>query len=287
MKIATLPGCRLRLTRSVLGALSMGVAALALSPQVIAESVDSELLLMVDSTQRGLNNGDFDRLMNSYADAFSSSAVMNSIQSGSYGKIAVSLVFFGNASTQVVGIPWMSIGNAAEAQTFALLLRAMDRPPSPGSIQVDDALLAAIPLFGSETGGAMTNGYESVSQMVEFVAASTPAGNSTAGVAAAKNQALLSGVDVINAIAVGNQAGNISNYFANNVIGGETGGVVATSSSSALNGNLSNFLASQVSGQVSAGAAESLSAVPEPSALFALAGGLGLLCLRRRRSAMD
>ncbi|HEY1121631.1 MAG TPA: DUF1194 domain-containing protein [Haloferula sp.] len=287
MKTATLPGRRLRLTRSVLGALSMGAAVLAWPQQVTAESVDTELLLLVDSTQRGLNNRDFDALMDSYADAFSSAAVMNSIQSGSYGKIAVSLVFFGNANTQVVGIPWMSIGSAAEAQTFAAILRAIDRPASPGSIQVSNALLAAIPLFGTETGSAATNGFESVSQIVEFVAASTPAGNSTAGVAAAKNQALASGVDVINAIAVGNQSGNIANYFANNVIGGETGGVVASSTNSALNGNLSNFLASQVSGQVGAGAAESLSAVPEPSALFALAGGFGLLCLRRRRPALD
>jgi hypothetical protein len=284
MKIATLPGRRLRLTRSFLGALSMGAAVLALSQQAIAESVDSELLLMVDSTQRGLNNRDFDELMDSYADAFSSSAVMNSIQSGSYGRIAVSLVFFGNASTQVVGIPWMSIGSAAEAQTFALLLRAINRPASPGTIQVNDALLAAIPLFGAETGGAASNGFESAAQIVEFVAASTPGGNSTAGVAAARNQALASGVDVINAIAVGDQAANIANYFASNVVGGQAGGVAGATSSSALNGNLSNFLASQVSGQVGAGAAQSLTAVPEPSPAIALVFGFGLLCLRRNRN---
>ncbi|MEK7949125.1 DUF1194 domain-containing protein [Luteolibacter soli] len=282
MKTATLPGGRLRLTRSVLGALCMGAAVLGVPQQVTAESVDSELLLMVDSTQRGLNNRDFDALMDSYADAFSSASVMNSIQSGSYGRIAVSLVFFGNANTQVVGIPWMSIGSAAEAQTFADILRAINRPASPGSIQIDSALLAAIPLFGTET-GAGSNGYESTAQIVEFAAASTPAGNSTAGVAAARNQALASGVDVINSIAVGNQAGNIASYFTNNVIGGQTGGVVASSSSSALNGNLSTFLSSQVSGQVGAGAAASLSAVPEPSPLLALVFGFGLLCLRRQR----
>jgi len=283
MKIATLPGRRLRLTRSVLGALSMGAAVLAWPQQVAAESVDSELLLLVDSTQRGLSNRDFDTLMDSYADAFSSAAVMNSLQSGSYGKIAVSLVFFGNASTQVVGIPWMSIGSAAEAETFALLLRAIDRPAAPGAIQVNDALLAAIPLFGTETGGAASNGFESVSQIVEFVAASTPAGNSTAGVAAAKNQALASGVDVINAVAVGSQAENIATYFESNVVGGQTGGVAGSASSSALNGNLSNFLASQVSGQLGAGAAQSLSAVPEASPAIALVFGFGLLCLRRNR----
>ncbi|MCW1924074.1 DUF1194 domain-containing protein [Luteolibacter arcticus] len=282
MKNATLPGRSFRSKLSTLGALTAGVVGFGWPQQAAAESVDSELLLLVDSTQRGLNNRDFDALMDSYADAFTSSDVMNAIQSGSYGRIAVSLMFFGNANTQVVGIPWMSIGSAAEAQTFSLLLRAINRPSSPGSIQVDDALLAAIPLFGTETGAA-GNGFESSAQLLEVVAASTPAGGSTAGVPGARNQALATGVDVINAIAVGNQAGSISTYFATNVIGGEAGGVAASSSTSAVNGNLGAFLASQVSGQVNAGAAESLTAVPEPSSVLALVSGLGLLCLRRRR----
>jgi hypothetical protein len=282
MKTATLPGRRLRLTRSFLGALALGAAWVASGPQALAESVDSELLLLVDSTQRGLNNRDFDAMLDSYADAFSSSTVMNAIQSGAYGRVAVSLMFFGNAGTQTVGIPWMSIGSAAEAETFALLLRAVNRPDSPGSIEIGNALVAAVPFFGTETGAA-GNGFESATQFIEVVAASTPAGNGTAEVAAARDQALASGVDVINAIAVGNQSGNIANYFANNVIGGEAGGVAATSTGSALNGNLSTFLASQVSGQVNAGAVASLTAVPEPSPVLALVSGFGLLCLRRHR----
>jgi len=282
MKIATLPGRRLRLKRSILGALAMGASLMASSQQALAVSVDSELLLLVDSTQRGLNNRDFDAMLDSYADAFTSTAVLNSIQSGAYGRIAVSLMFFGNSGTQSVGIPWMSIGSAAEAETFALLLKAVNRPASPGAIDIPAGLLAAVPVFGTETGAA-TNGFESMTQFIEVVAASTPAGNGTAGVAAARDQVLASGVDVINAIAVGGQSANIANYFSNNVIGGEAGGVAATSTGSALNGNLSNFLATQVSGQVSAGAVESLTAVPEPSPVLALVSGFGLLFLRRHR----
>ena len=38
----------------------------------------------MDSTQRGLNNRDFNTLLDSYADAFTSSEVIDSIQSGSH-----------------------------------------------------------------------------------------------------------------------------------------------------------------------------------------------------------
>jgi hypothetical protein len=284
MKTATLPSRASRLKLSLLAPLTAVAVAGGWLQEASAEAVDSELLLLVDSTQRGLNNRDFNSLLDSYADAFTSSDVIGAIQSGTYGKIAVSLMFFGNASTQAVGIPWMSIGNAAEAQTFALLLRAVNRPPSPGTIQVDDALLAALPYFGTETGAA-SNGFESEAQMIEVVAASTPAGNSTAGIPAARNQVLASGVDVINAMTVGNRAGAIESFYAGNVIGGEVGGVAATSDSSALNGSFSAFLAGRVAGQIDAGAAQSLATVPEPSTWIALASGLGFFILRRRRSA--
>ena len=108
--------------------MSLGIAVIGLQTKAEAELVDSELVLLVDITPRGFNGSEFDQVMDSYATAFTSSQVLNSIQSGLYGKIAVSLMFFGNASTQVVGIPWMTIGNSTEAATFATLARAVNQP---------------------------------------------------------------------------------------------------------------------------------------------------------------
>ena len=123
--------------------MSLGIALIGLQPKADAELVDSELVLLVDITPRGLNDSEFDQVMAGYATAFTSSQVLNSIQSGAYGKIAVSLMFYGNASTQVVGIPWMTIGNSVEAATFAALARAVNRPFSIGSPSVASALTLA------------------------------------------------------------------------------------------------------------------------------------------------
>jgi hypothetical protein len=264
--------------------MSLGICAAGLLERAEAESVDSELVLLVDITPRGLNNSEFDLVMDGYATAFTSAQVLDSIQSGVYGRIAVSLMFFGNAATQQVGIPWMMIGNATEAQQFAALARGVSRPFSIGSPSVSAALDAAARSFGSETGGT-GNGFESSAQIIELVAATVPNQPSTAGIVAARDGSLASGVDLINSLAFGNRSGAIEDYYAANVIGGDAGGVVATSGTGTLNGTLADLLAGQVASSVGGGASASISAVPEPSAALGLLSGLGLLLIRRKRQA--
>lgn len=281
MKKATFPRRGLWFRVPFTGLMSFGIAVFGLQAKAEAELVDSELVLLIDITPRGLNGSEFDQVMEGYATAFTSSQVLDSIQSGAYGKIAVSLMFYGNASTQVVGIPWMTIGNSVEAETFAALARAVNRPFSIGSPSIASALTVATVSFGSETGGA-SNGFESNAQIIEIAAASVPLGG-TAAVEAARDSALASGVEMINTIALGNRAAAIENYYAANVIGGEAGGVVASSNAAPVNGALGGLLTNQVSGGVAAGASESLAAVPEPSSSLALLSGLALLLIRRRQ----
>ena len=121
MKTATFPRRGHLLPLPLKWLMLIGMATAGLNPRAAAENVDTELLLLVDITPRGLNGSEIDQVMEGYASAFTSAQVIDSIQSGSYGQIAVSLMFYGNASTQVVGIPWMTIGNATEAETFATL----------------------------------------------------------------------------------------------------------------------------------------------------------------------
>lgn len=281
MKTATFPrrGPRFPLRSLCIPAFCVAVAGL--QAQAEAESVDSEILLLVDVTPRGLNRSEFDQVMESYASAMTSSQVLNSIQSGAYGRIAVSLMFYGNSFTQQVGIPWMSIGTAAEAEQFATLAREAVRPFSIGSPAIGDALQAATISFGSETGGA-SNGFESTVQIIEVAAATRPIFGNPADVAGARDAALASGVDLINAITLGNGTDMLEAYYASNVVGGEAGGVVATSNAFPVGGGLPGAMATQMSNGVGAGAAVSLSSVPEPSSALALLSSLSLLLIRRR-----
>lgn len=248
-----------------------------------AVNVDSELVLLVDVTSSALNNSQFNDLMDGYAAAFSSSQIMDSIQAGAYKKIAVSMMFFGTTNTQQVGIPWMEIGNNTQALQFATLLQNVNRPNYGGTSDVASALTAATFSFGTETGNG-SNGFESEVQIVEVAASKKPNNNTAAATATSSDSSLTSGVDMINSIALGNQADTVDAFYSANVIGSTIQGVPATHGTSSLNGTLAANLGSMLSSTVQTGANTAMvTAVPEPSASLALAAGVLLLLKRRRR----
>lgn len=247
----------------------------------LAENVDSELVLLVDVTRPGLSDTEFSDLMDGYANAFTSSEILDSIQSGATGRIAVSMMLYGNSSTQVVGIPWMRIGSQAEANVFASLARNLSRPFSVSTSDVAAALSVATASFGTETGGP-SNGFESTMQIVEIASAKKQPNRTAAAAASSSSAAIASGVDLINAIALGNQANAIDNFYTDNVIGSSVEGVTASSTPVSNTGAFSAAVAGMVSSTVTTGAAQSLNAVPEPTSLVGLLPA-SLLLWRRRR----
>lgn len=251
-----------------------------------AVSVDNEMLILIDATQNGLTVNQFDRLMDSYSTAFTSSTVLDSIQSGAYGRIAVSMAFFGNSNSYSVGIPWMLIENATQAQDFANLIQSVIRPSFTGASNVAAALTSAAFTFGTETGGA-SNGFESEVQMIEVVASRVPTASAAAATSAASNIVRAAGVDQINSIAVGNATTTaaIDAFYSANVIGSTIPDAPATSSTSTLNAAALNAnITNSVNNSVQTGATTSMiTAVPEPSSALALAAGVILFLKRRRR----
>lgn len=246
-----------------------------------AENVDSELVLLVDITRPGLSQTQFSQLMDGYATAFTSTQVLDSIQSGEFGRIAVSMMFYGNSSTQMVGIPWMEIGSLTQAQQFASLARSMTMPFSISTADLGAALTAASISFGTETGQA-DNGFQSVIQTIEVASAKAQPTGTAAATSASSSSALASGVDLINGLALGNQANSIDNFYTNNVIGSTISGVSPTSTTSAINGALAATVSSLMNDTVQTGATVSVAAVPEPATLLGLIPAT-LLFLRRRR----
>lgn len=269
---------RLPLARAV----TLGILAAGWHAPVRAENVDSEMILLVDITRPGLNSNEFGRLMDGYASAFSSAQILDSIQSGAYGRIAVSMMFFGNSSTQSVGVPWMSIGNATEANTFADLVRNVARPSAGGGPDLGAALAAATLSFGTETGGP-ANGFESAVQIVEVASGTVPQNGSAAAAAAGSAGALASGVDLINALALGNRANQVDTFYEANVIGSTVNGVLPTSDTAPINAALAGTMSGLLNETVQTGATVSISAVPEPSSAVGLIPATLLLLRRRRR----
>jgi hypothetical protein len=104
-----------------------------------------------------------------------------------------------------------------------------------------------------------------------------------AAAASSSANALNSGVDIINTLALGTFANSIESFYAANVIGSTIPGVPATSNSSPLNGTLGNTINTLITGTVQTGASTSISSVPEPTTLAALLPATLLLMIRRRR----
>jgi Protein of unknown function (DUF1194) len=257
------------------------VAGIGLHGQAHALAVDSELVLLVDVNRAGLSQRQFNTLMDAYAASFSSAEVLNSIQSGTTGRIAVSLMFYGNATIQQVGIPWMSIANATDAATFATLANNLTKPVSAGSSAPAPALAAATQSFGTETGGA-SNGFESTLQIIDIAAASVPNARNSAAVPAAGDAALAAGVDLINTVALGGpvRSAAIANYYTTNVVGSTVPGVEPSVTASRFNNNLEIIMAAGLSENVGV----AVSVVPEPDATLGILTGISLLLGRRRRA---
>jgi hypothetical protein len=273
---------RARFRRPLAGIAIAGLAATGLCTRARAESVDSEIVLLVDIVRPELSNTEFTRLMDGYARAFTSSQVINSIQSGVFGSIAVSMMFYGDSSMQVVSVPWMKISNAAEAQTFASLVRNIGRPNSFAYSNPASALTAATRSFGTETGNT-GNGFESAAQIIEVASAGIPTSSMASSTAAASSNALASGVDLINAMALGNFSSSINNFYSANVIGSTIDGVPAGVTNSNFNGGLATTMNNLLTESVQNGVTVSVTSVPEPSSLAGLLPATLLLLKRRRR----
>lgn len=263
-------------------ALSFGFLSAGALDQAKAVTVDSEIVLLVDAARPGLSTTNHNRLMNSYATAFTNTQILNSIQSGSAGRIAVSLMFYGTTSSQRVGIPWMMIGNLSEAQSFASMLTGLAMPTTlTGTADVGSALTAATRTFGTETGNP-GNGFESAVQIIEVATTRSPINRLRNSAITSSDNSLASGVDLINSMILGANKAAVNSFYQANVIGSTIDGVNATSSISPLNTTLATSMRGRLAQTVQGGASTSIAAIPEPSTWFAMFPAALLIWKRRR-----
>jgi len=109
--------------------LAMG---LAVSTGARALPVDLELILLAD-TSGSISNTDFNIQRDGYEAAFRDAGVIDNIENGLIGSIAVTLVYWSSNGDQQVAVDWTLISNSTDANGFADAVAAAIRPFSGGT----------------------------------------------------------------------------------------------------------------------------------------------------------
>ena len=125
-----------------------GTAALALfDPLANAESVvDLQLVLAVD-VSGSVSQTRFDLQRDGYAAAFRSARVLETIRSGPYQAVAVTMVQWTGPALQVHVVPWTRVGDFASAEAFAAAVAAAPRQLFGGGTSISGAIDYAVTLF--------------------------------------------------------------------------------------------------------------------------------------------
>ena len=184
-----------------------------------AEEVDLLLVLSSD-VSRSIDAPKFKLQRDGYAAAIVNPRVVQAIESGALGKIAVSMVEWSGIGAQKIVIDWTVVRDEATAKDFsAQVLEAprafADRTSISGGIDFAMMQLARAP-------------YQSNRHTIDISGDGT--NNSGRDVGAARDQALAQGVTINGLVILSqplsfnadhtNPPGGLDNYYKNNVVGG-------------------------------------------------------------------
>jgi hypothetical protein len=122
----------------------LAAGSLAGSAQA-AEPVDIELVLAVD-VSLSMSPDELAIQRDGYVAALTDQRVIDAIQSGMHGKIAVTYVEWAGATTQRVVVPWTAIATREDAAQFAARLSSMP-PNSARRTSIANALTFGSDLF--------------------------------------------------------------------------------------------------------------------------------------------
>jgi hypothetical protein len=178
------------------------------TPAGATQPVDLALVLAVD-VSRSVDDEEYRIQKDGYAEAFGSRAVIEAIESGAVGAIAVTYVEWSGKGRQRQLVPWTVIHNPATALAFADAIRASPRAFADFTA-VGSAIDFAAGLFNGDWFGA--------SRRVIDVSGD---GVSNAGTPTeeARDRAVAAGITV-NGLAILNEQWRLDAWYRDHVIGG-------------------------------------------------------------------
>ena len=236
-------------------ALSIGLVSTA---SAVNFGVDLELSLLVD-VSGSVDTTEFELQRDGYVDAFRSASVQTAIADGAIGSIAVNYIYWSGGTQQQETVGFTLLDSVASINAFADAIAAAARPfnnlTAPGS-----ALNFATPLFAA-------NAFDGTRSVIDVSGDGSQ--NDGANTANARDAALAAGIDTINGLPIGGEAG-VEAFYTNNIVGG--GGFVLPANSFS---DFSDAVALKLVAEIT----DTDPTIPEPSilALFAF----GLLGVRR------
>jgi hypothetical protein len=195
----------------------LGLCAAPSVSAVAAEPVDVELILAVD-VSLSMSPDELEIQRQGYAAALTSEAVIQAIQDGAYGRIAVTYVEWAGQSSQHVIVPWTAIASREDAVAFVQKLTA-NPPNSARRTSISGALLFAGDLFAESS-------YRSLKRVIDV--SGDGANNQGPPVDAVRDGVTAQGV-TINGLPLMTKGGgmpsvfdidNLDTYYTNCVIGG-------------------------------------------------------------------
>ncbi len=229
------------------------ISTLAVSTTAKAATlVDLELSLLVD-VSGSISATEFNLQKQGYVDAFANANLFNDfISKGNTGKIAANLIYWAGTNQQQESVGWTLIDSVASLQSFSDAINATTRPFS-GSTAPGSAINFATPRF-------FDNDFDGTRLVIDVSGDGVQ--NVGANTAAARDNALASGIDAINGLVIGSGTG-LFNFYDNNVKGG-TGAFVLSAN------NFEDF-ANTVERKIKIEVGNP-QGVPEPASLIGLLG---------------
>jgi hypothetical protein len=196
-------------------------ACLALAPAVrAAESVDLMLVLVTD-VSRSIDDAEFKLEKEGYAEAFTSRQVLEAIQGGTVGAIAVAYVEFASSFEVRTVLDWGVIRDQESARAFADKMLAAPRS-FWGRTAISAGVDRAVQLLAE-------SGFDAQRRVIDVCGDGT--NNAGRDVTEARDDALKAGI-TINGLAIINDnpvswtyahvqpPGGLPNYYRENVTGG-------------------------------------------------------------------
>lgn len=190
--------------------------ACALSKRGHAEDripVDLELVLAVDGSA-SVDYDEYKLQMRGIALALRDPEIIDAIQRGPTGRIAITMMIWSGNETPVGNLGWYLVSDAESAERFAARLDWLYRPVRPGATAINHALKLA-------TARILANEFVGARQVIDLSSDGTENAmtDHLAPLDQGRDFAIANNVTV-NGLPILNDEPNLETYFADNVVGG-------------------------------------------------------------------